>query len=163
MELPSDRVNGVNADVPLDNDGDEKVVEAFLMDDSGPMEKHSQMAKRIINPFPFGQGSESRRRKKRYARRRAEIFSIATGIALFFTAIFDMAAYLKYKHINEFGISNTSNSYQSGAAFTALAGIFIVIAFVLFVFAFLNWLKFSRGPAGIRVRAGMDPGDVQMP
>ena len=147
MESLSDSVNGVNADVPLDNDGGEKVVGALLVDDSGygPMEKRqNQMAKDepIIISFPFGHRPEGRRRMKRNARKKLKLYAIGIVVSASLAAVFEVFVVIMGKHIDKVGKNNISVSYQTTyTVYIALAVIAISIAFVFAFFAFPNCLK----------------------
>ena len=148
IESSSVRVNGVNADVPLDNDGGEKVVRALLVDDFGKMEKHPQMAKdkRIIIPFPFGFGCDDHKsnRKKRNVRT-AKIFTVCTSFAIAIAGLFTGVVYDMNENTNKIGHCKTSHDYQKRLTlFITLTLIFLVISGLLLLIAFAQWLKCSR-------------------
>ena len=161
-------MNGVNAGGPLENGGGEKVVGALSVDDSGPMEKHSQSqmakAKPIIIPFPKGHGPEGRRRNKRDIRRTP--LAIGTSLVLIITTGFNATVFFMANHINTVGNGNVSRDFQNTFIATiALAGIFMVLSFVLFI-AFLECvicprrvLTLAHGPPG-SAGAGIEMGNV---
>ena len=164
-ESPSDSVNGVNADVPLDNDGGEKVVGARLVDESGPMEKRPQMTKdkHIIIPFPFG-GSEIRLRKKRDAHIRAMLFSISAFLVLDFATAFESTVHWgggrfrgggTYSH--GYGGSNSGRSGRGGVFAGLIVGAMVIL--MLFVFGLYKCIMWKRN----RRTAGAGSGsNVQM-
>ena len=144
MESPSDSVNGVNADVPSDNDVGQNVVRALLaVDDSGPIEKRqNQMAnaKSIIIPFPFGLWLEGRRRKKRDAQRRMNFFARATGVALVFTSVFSTSINILKQ--NQGLNDNISRGSHNGLnALITLDAFSTFAALVLLVFAIYYYFK----------------------
>ena len=124
MESPSDSVNGVNAAEPLDNNGGEKVVGALLVDDSGTMEKPSQLAEaKHIIPFLFGHGPEGHRRKKRDDSKCAKIMSIGAAVSFSMSALFGAVVLFMYMHIKKVG-NNTSSGYQT--SFTVVIVLLVI-------------------------------------
>ena len=160
MESPSDSVNGVNADAPLDKDGGEKVVGA-LVNDSGPIEKcQSQMAeaKHIIIPFPFGfcgNQIKGRRRKKRNPSRNMQICSLATVVVGAVTGALSVKAYTMKKNIKN---GNNSDDYHDKYVdLMLLSGLLTAITVILFAVAFYNFIlviyanRNSGGQRGIQM------------
>ena len=167
MESPSDSVNVLNADVPLDNDGGEKAVGALLLNDSGPMEKRPQMVKdkRII-PFPFGHEPEAHRRKKRDAQSRKRVMLLTkfaagtTIIAIIFTG----TSYYMNRSIQKVGKSNMSRDYlRAFTAYIVLSFFFMGISFALLFNACYICLK-ARGNTifGYICANGTDQSEIEM-
>ena len=168
-------MNGVNGDVPFDNDGGEKVVGTLLVDDSGsgPIldKSQSQMdkAKRINIPFTFSGEPKGRLRKKRDARLKAIVYSIGTGIALIMGIIFAVKVAIMYNHKNTVGTSNLPSDYQTRyKASIYVSGISIAICALLFVLAFWHCcicrgrVMFLPGPGNPTTVAGARADEVEM-
>ena len=139
MESPSDSVNGVNADVPSDNDGGEKVVRALLVDDSGSMVKHHQMDKsnRIIIPFPFAHKlhnkSEGQHQRMKRAISKPVKLLIGTAIVVIVSIPLNVVSYFMNKHIIKVGKNNISSGYKTTATVVFPFGIIsVLIAAILF-------------------------------
>ena len=151
MESPSDSVNGVNADVPLDNDGGEKLVGALLVDDYGPIEH--------IIPFPFDV-PVGRRRKKRDAHKCVKMLSLGTSAALFLSAIFSTAVFFMNKHIKKEGHSKSQTlvGYKKNYIIVIiLLAFFLLLSIILVSFSF--WIIGRRhGRAGVGAVVGTSAG-----
>ena len=132
MESPSDSVNGVNADVPLDNDGVEKMVGALLVDDSGPKEIRPQMvkSKHIIIPFLFGNDDDDHqsRREKRAMGKTARLLTQSTAVVLAITLVSNISALLMGFQISDVEKSNISSGYQNLQKVLSIFGIISAVA-----------------------------------
>ena len=134
-ESPSDNVNGVNADVPLGNDGDENVVGALSVDDSGTMKKRPQIAKskRII-PFQFDNYDQSKNHSIR-KKRNAQKIAIGLAIAFIVATVYNATVYFTVKS----GMGNASSNSQKGyidfmeLTYRIMAVLVLVILFSLFM------------------------------
>ena len=147
-ESPSDSVNGVNADVPLEKDGGEKVVGALLVDDSGPMEKRPQMTDAkpiIIIPFPFDhtqdhlQNKDSgHRRKKRAMSKRTTRLTGGTAIAAIVAIGLGTFAYIMKNSIDEVGKDDISRGKTAATVLVVFAIASIVAFAVLLAFTIIS-------------------------
>ena len=157
-ESPSDSVNDVNADVPLDNDGGEKVVGALLvMDCFEPIleKRQSQIvvvAQRIIAPFPFGHNQhdyayddhQSQGKGKGNRRKKRDIRITALKTAIFGTVLLicDVAValltFISYKQNKQL---HNSTMYHSKTGVTA----FVLISICIVVFYIRAFMLYKLG------------------